>query len=276
MAADGHVHPLADGCPPEWASGWGEDEHGIFVDLTVGRVDQRMRWIVPGTFMMGAPQGEFGRSNDEGPQHSVTLTRGFWLGDTPVTQALWMAVMHDNPSIFKSEDTRPVETVSWEGCESFCRTLNRLVPGMGLRLPTEAEWEYACRAETSTATYGGENKVYPVLVLDPIAWFAGNSDRQTHPVKQKHPNAWGLYDMLGNVNEWCQDGKRHYDRGAQQDPKGHTHGISFRVTRGGSWNSAPSHVRAACRDFRFPSDRSHSVGFRLVRDSDKVTKTLSQ
>lgn len=267
MAADGHAHPLADGCPPEWASGWGEDEQGIFVEFAVGRVEQRMRWIAPGTFTMGSPENELGRVGDEGPQHSVTLTRGFWLGDTPVTQALWMAVMRDNPSHFQGDDNRPVEQVSWEDCDRFCKALTKVVPGLDFRLPTEAEWERACRAGSTTATYGGELEGEELAtVLEPIAWYTGNSDGRTQPVKRKQPNAWGLYDMLGNVWEWCQDGLRDYGSAAVRDPTGPMQTGVYRVSRGGAWSPRARHVRAAYRVRWPPHLRLDHQGFRLARD----------
>lgn len=264
--ADGRWHPLRDGFPPPWASEWGQDRFGVFVGFRVGDVQQRMRWIPAGTFLMGSPKGERGRFAHEGPQHQVTLTRGSWLGDTPVTQALWKAVTGENPSGFESPD-HPVEQVSWDDCERFCKALTELVPGSGFRLPTEAEWEHACRAGTTAATYGGEledEKRAPVL--EPIAWYDGNSDGQTHPVKQKQPNAWGLYDMLGNVWEWCQDGMRDYSSDALQDPKGPMRTGGFRVNRGGSWLDLARCVRAAYRNGRHPSYRVDDLGVRLARD----------
>ena len=159
-----------------------------------------MRWIEPGTFQMGSPDSEDGRYSDEGPQHEVRLTKGFWLGDTPVTQALWTAAMGNNPSHFK-DPKRPVESVSWDDVQQFLNKMNARVPGIGLGLPTEAQWEYACRAGTEGANYarGGQK-------LADIAWFGENSGGQTHPVATKPCNDWGLYDMLGNVWEWCADG----------------------------------------------------------------------
>jgi sulfatase modifying factor 1 len=141
--------------------------------------------------------------------------------------------------------------------------LEGLNPGLGVRLPSEAEWEYACRAGTTTATYAGDGP----QALDAIAWWSGNSERQTHPVKQKQPNAWGLHDMLGNVWEWCSDSMRTYSSEPAVDPIHAVHGDP-RVYRGGSWYSGARYVRAACRSARHPGYRSDAMGFRLARGQD--------
>ena len=273
MAADGGRHPLEDGCPPLWASGWGQDQYGVFVTFAVGRVEQRLRWIRPGSFLMGSPEGEEGRWSDEGPQHQVRITRGFWLGDTPVTQAMWEAVMGENPSEFKGDPQRPVETVSWEDCQRFREALDVHVPGLGARLPTEAEWEYACRARTTTARYSGVLEVNgEPASLDDIAWYWENSGKETHPVGQKLANAWGLHDTLGNVWEWCMDcadvtdGELGgYASEPQQDPSGPATGVG-RVSRGGAWNNDAGHVRAAYRIAYPPGARNDDLGLRLARD----------
>ena len=282
-------HPLVTGCPPPWASGWGQDEYGIWVCFRFDEVEQRMRWIPPGQFMMGSPETEAGRYTDETP-HPVTLTRGFWLFDTPVTQRLWEAVMGDNPSRFKSPD-RPVETVGWEDCSTFIDKLNGHMPGLELGLPTEAQWEYACRAGTATATYAGDLDLKGernAPVLDDIAWYGGNSgvgfelengvdssnwrEKQynhsqagTHPVAEKKPNPWGVYDMLGNVWEWCSDWWTD-DLGSNLvvNPTGPEKGTS-RVVRGGSWNYDARDVRAACRGYGDPDGRNYDLGFRCAR-----------
>ncbi|MCX4240129.1 formylglycine-generating enzyme family protein [Paraliomyxa miuraensis] len=267
---DGTSQPLADGSPEDWASSWGEDDHGVFMGFTVGGVEQRLRWVGPGTFWMGSPEGELGRMDDEGPRHSVGLTGGFWIADIPVTQALWMAVMGKNPSHFEGYDTRPVENVSWDDCQAFCEELNRRIPGLGARLPSEAEWEHACRAGTTTATYAGDlDDMTTATALESIAWYTGNSDGETHPVKQKQPNARGLYDMLGNVWEWCQDyAYRRYTSEPQEDPRGPATG-GRRVIRGGSWHGRAGYVRAACRLGNHPGYGDQAVGLRLVRDQAK-------
>ena len=174
---DASLHPLVDGNPPEWAIEWGQDRYGVYVAFTVGTVTQRLRWIPPGRFLMGSPAGEEGRWDAEGPRHEVTLVEGFWLFDTPCTQALWEAVMGGNPSMFKSP-TRPVEQVSFEDMQAFLDKLNAQVPGLNLELPSEAQWEYACRAGTTTATWAGDMQILGernAPVLDAIAWYGGNS-----------------------------------------------------------------------------------------------------
>jgi formylglycine-generating enzyme required for sulfatase activity len=283
-------HPLQHGHPPPWASCWGQDRFGVFAGFRVGGVEHRMRWIPPGRFWMGSPEGEAGRFEDEGPRHEVELTRGYWLGEVPCTQALWQVVMGSNPSEFKSPD-RPVERVSWEECQDFLDTVREKAPGLAPRLPTEAEWEYACRAGTTTSTYAGELVILGERngpLLGEIAWYGGNSGVDfdldngfdssgwsgkqyshtkagTRRVGTKRPNTWGLYDMLGNVWEWCQDFSGNYGSEFQRDPRSPTGG-SLRVFRGGSWSGYARGVRAAVRRSGTPSDRGGSLGFRLACD----------
>ena len=218
------------------------------------RAKQRLRWVPRGTFWMGSPNSEEGRWEDEGPRHEETIPSGFWVFDTPCTQALWEAAIGENPSHFKGPD-RPVENVSWDQCQEFLKRLNDRCKGLELKLPTETQWEYACRAGTDTPRYRED--------LDVIAWYGDNSNDETHPVGQKVPNDWGLFDTLGNVDEWCQDswtddynqkGKVRASRGAS------TH----RVVRGGSWLSVARVVRAAGRDRSGPSFRNSSLGFRCA------------
>ena len=285
---------------PDWADTIGRDEYGVFVTIEVPArrgppVVQRLRWIPPGSFMMGSPDDEPGRFADEGPRHRPTIAQGFWLFDTPCTQALWRAVMGRNPSRFKSP-TRPVETVSFTNVETFLRRLNASRPGLDLVLPSEAQWEYACRAGTTDATYAGPIEILGannVPVLDAIAWYGGNSGRDfdlkngedtsrwpekqyphqragTHKVATKAPNRWGLYDMLGNVWDWCAD---HWHGsyagapaggGAWQDD-GPRAGAASRVIRGGSWADDAGLVRAAMRFQGGPVDRGGYLGFRCAR-----------
>jgi len=209
--------------------------------------------IPAGKFRMGSPEGENGRSSAE-KLHTVTLTKPFELMTTPVTQALWEFVMGGNPSHFKGP-VRPVEEVSWDDAQGFISKLNEMFGVTCFRLPTDAEWEYACRAGTTSATYGN---------LDEVAWYENNSGKETHRVGQKQPNAWGLYDMLGNVWEWCQDWYGGYPGGDVVDPVGPSSGSS-RVYRGGSWRGDARGVRAALRNYGAPGYRGSTLGFRLAR-----------
>jgi formylglycine-generating enzyme required for sulfatase activity len=189
-------------------------------------------WIPPGTFQMGCSPGDTECYEDEKPPKQVTIAKGFWLGESPVTQAAYEKVTRQNPSYFKGPDL-PVEQVTWDEALAYCRAV-------GGRLPTDAEWEYAARAGTTGSRYGE---------LDRIAWYQSNSGGKTHPVKQKQPNAWGLYDMLGNVWEWVED---LYP------------GTQKRTLRGGSWNNDPGYARASNRGRGVPSGRGSYFGFRCA------------
>ena len=257
-----------------------------------------MAWIEPGTFLMGSPQTPYedGRWNDE-VEHQVTLSRGFWLGKYEVTQGEWESLMGSNPSYFKNAGTQaPVENISWADTQEFINKLNeqernagRLPIGYEYRLPTEAQWEYACRAGTRRATYCTE----PWMILgsrnapslDPIAWYGGNSGvgysgawdisnfeetqysyqkAGTHPVGEKEPNAWGLYDMLGNVFERCDDFLVNYPQNPVTDPIGASRLLKDRNVRGASWYDSVRRSRAAYRG-TFPDNyRGADVGFRLA------------
>jgi len=276
-----------------WAVAAGRDRFGLWADAEVKGVAVRFRWIPPGRFRMGSPEAEAGRFDDEGPQHDVTWTAGRWLADVPVTQALWQAVTGENPSRFVSTG-RPVEQVSWNDCESFIRKLNGLVPGLEARMPSEAEWEHACRAGTETATWLSDLEILGdnnAPLLDPIAWYGGNcgvdfeldsgwditsfpgkqhehAKGGTHPVKRKDPNPLGLFDMLGNVFEWCLDATEpatgYSAKGPVTNPFPNTTG-SRRVLRGGSWLSFARFVRAASRFALAPEYRYGYLGLRLAR-----------
>ncbi|HEV7667946.1 MAG TPA: formylglycine-generating enzyme family protein [Thermoanaerobaculia bacterium] len=244
---------------PSWANAMGRDRYGLWASFAVGQAEQRMRWIPPGRFWMGSPKDEPGRHGDEGPRHLEAISEGFWLGETPCTQALWQAVMGYNPSQFKSP-ARPVEKISWGDCQKFLEKLGGEEWGEKWRLPTEAEWEYACRAGTETATYAGPIEILEEThesALKRIAWYGENSGGETHPVGKMAPNLWGLNDMLGNVYEWCQD-LWSADYSAE-------HKNSTRVFRGGSWSSSARVVRAAYRPPDDPSSRVSYLGFRLAR-----------
>ena len=211
--------------------------------------------IPAGGFMMGSNDGE----PREKPVHNVYI-KSFYMMTTEVTQAQWQAVMGNNPSRFKG-DNLPVESVSWNDVQDFIKKLNQLDPGKRYRLPTEAEWEYACRAGTTTRFYSGNSD----SDLDAIAWYSANSGRKTHPVGQKRANAWGLYDMSGNVREWCQDWYHDSYNGAPADggawvsPSG-----QYRLLRGGSWFDEPYYCRSADRDWYDPDYWVSYIGFRVV------------
>ena len=241
---------------PSWASAAGRDGYGLWAAFEVKGVEQRMRWIPPGRFLMGSPEDEMGRVEREGPQHWVVLTEGYWLAETPCLQELWRVVMGRNPSRFFGPEY-PVERVSWEDCQHFINRLNFEYRDLELALPSEAEWEYACRAGTRTATWSG-------VPLDELAWFGGNSGFKTAISGTKPANPWGLYDLLGNVYEWCWDLYSSYTENPVVDPEGATDG-SFRVIRGGSWDSFAREVRAAYRYGYSPGNRFDDVGFRLSR-----------
>jgi len=248
------THPLHNGIPPIWASEWGQDRlYGPWCSLRVLDVVQRLRWIPPGVFRMGSSDKEE-RFEDEGPQHLVTIEPGFWMFDTPCTQALWEAVMGENPSHFKGPH-RPVELVSWDQCQEFLKALNSRIDDLRLSLPSEAQWEYVCRAGTVSARYS-EN-------LDAIAWYGANSGKETHPVAGKEANRWGLYDMLGNVWEWCSDvWVSDYPEESLAAAAGSA--SALRVIRGGSWSGDARSVRAAYRLHYGPSGRSRYLGFRCA------------
>ncbi len=224
-------------------------------DLGAG-ADLEMVGIPGGSFAMGAPEGV--GLDDERPQHSVKLAP-FFIGKYPIIQAQWEAVMGNNPSRFKGADL-PVDNVSWHDAQEFCRRLNQRT-GTAYRLATEAEWEYACRAGLKTEYSIGDDESQ----LDQCAWYSQNSGYTTHPVGQKEPNAWGIYDMQGNVWEWCQDwyDEHYYEQSPGFSPPGPV-AAKTRVLRGGSWSDDKYNCRATSRDSGDPFNRSASVGFRIA------------
>ena len=227
--------------------------------LRVGSVTYSFVRVRAGSFTMGATSEQENPWDDEKPAHRVTLTSDYWMGATEVTQALWKAVMGSNPSEFIG-DERPVESVSWDDCQAFIEKLNRIT-GKRFRLPTEAEWEYAARGGGSSRGYqyaGGSN-------VGNVAWYYGNAGGETHPVGQLRANELGLYDMSGNVWEWCQDwyGKDYYSSGSQTNPTGPSSG-SYRVLRGGSWLNFARCCRSSNRGSCTPDNRNSYDGFRLV------------
>jgi len=226
-----------------------------------GGVDMTFHLVPPGTFLMGSPLGEEGRRDDEA-RHRVTLTAGHWLGTCPVTQVQWRAVTGHNPSRFKG-DGHPVETVSWQDCVEFCRRLSRQV-GLSFGLPTEAEWEHACRAGTATPYHFRDmvSAGQANCCADQEESKEGGSRGQTTPVESFLPNALGLFDTHGNVWEWCQDWYGPYSEGSVTEPMGPAGGEA-RVLRGGSWASGPRQCRSACRHHLGPHERSDGVGCRV-------------
>ncbi len=228
----------------------------------------RWVWIPPGTFAIGSPGTEADRQEDEGPQTEVTLSQGFWMSRLQTTQKEYLAVMGNNPSYFTGDLSRPVETVSWDDAMRYCaaltaceRVAGRLPAGHAYRLPTEAEWEYACRAGTTTPFGYGDDPTY--TQLGDYAWYALNSGGETHPGGEKKPNAWGLCDVHGNVWEWCLDWYASYPGRSITDPRGPVAG-SARVVRGGSWCNLGKGCRTADRDNGWPDSKGYFIGFRTV------------
>lgn len=224
---------------------------------TVNGVSFKMIAVKGGTFTMGATSEQTGAESDESPTHSVTLS-DYYIGETEVTQELWSAVMGSNPSHFTGDMQRPVEKVSWNDCQTFISRLNELT-GATFRLPTEAQWEYAARGGNKSKgyTYSGSNEI------DDVAWYCDNSDITTHPVKTKAPNELGIYDMSGNVWEWCSDWYGSYSSAAQTDPTGPATGYR-RMIRGGGCSFIASSCRVAMRSWWLPTDTSSSRGLRLA------------
>ena len=234
-----------------------------------GDIPLEMVWIAPGTFLMGRYPGEQHSLGREAPQHQVTLSQGFWMGKYELTKAQWRAVMATTPwsgkaYVSQSPDS-PAVYVSWNDAQAFISALSDLT-GKTFRLPTEAEWEYAYRAGTTTRFYWGADPEY--TSVSEYAWCRVNSldaeEGYAHSVGKKCPNAWGLYDMSGNVWEWCDDWYGSYSTEAVTDPHGATAG-SGRVVRGGSWHQAAWYCRAAPRSKFIPTNRDNPLGFRLAR-----------
>ncbi len=259
---------LEQGVPDlSWAQDHSFDQYGLWAAFEVSGVRQVMRWIRPGTFLMGSPKDEPDRSDDEF-QHEVTLTSGFWLADTTCTQALWTVIRGKNPSKFTDDPELPVEQVSWDDCQEFLHTINQRHPALQLQLPTEAQWEYACRAGTVTPFSFGENMT-PKQVNYNGNYPYHNGEKgiyreKTVPVKVLPCNQWGLYQMHGNVWEWCSDRYAAYPDKAVIDPQGSLSG-GDRVLRGGSWLIGARNVRSAYRYWVAPEFRFEDIGFRFFR-----------
>ncbi len=222
-------------------------------------IGMKFRLIPAGSFMMGASPDDGEAEAGEYPSHRVEISKPFYIGIHEVTQELYERVMGENPSEFKGAD-RPVERVSWNDAVDFCRRLSEMT-GENYRLPTEAEWELACRAGSETKYSWGDN------MDGDYAWYDDNSGSETHPAGQKHPNAWGLYDTSGNVWEWCQDwfDENYFSRSPAQDPVGPSSGTS-RVVRGGSWYNYAKNMRSSSRFGFRPDKGNHYIGFRVVRE----------
>lgn len=248
----------------------GQDQYGTYFDLSLPEapdIRQRFRYIPPNTFLMGSPPEEPEREFDvDETQHEVTLSQGYWMADTCVTQGFWEAVMGSNPSYFKGKN-RPVDTVSWDDVQAFLKTLRANFPMLTMRLPTEAEWECACRAGTTTTFSFGENITPKQVNYNGDFPYTGGRDglnrRKTVNVKSLPANFWGLYEMHGNLYEWCQDWRADYGVRAVIDPNGPI-SEERRVLRGGSWRYYGRHCRSAYRNAGTLDFRIYDIGFRFV------------
>ncbi len=253
----------ADQATPAWASASGTDQYGSWAELTVGKATQRFRYIHSGTFIMGSPQSEkdVALASDPGckpedmvseVQHEVTISRGYWLADSTCSQGLWYTLM---PAAGWFDAKRPLARVSWEDCQVFIKKLNEQVSGLGARLPTEAEWEYACRAGTITAFSFGP--------FGATGYKLPSTQYHMFPLKSLPPNAWGLYEMHGNLWQWCNDWFGDYATGAQRDPVGPTSG-TYRVMRGGCFLDLGWRCRSAYRNLNHSDVRLSGLSFRLA------------
>lgn len=280
--------------PPSCVSASGGDQFGLWCEITLpllggDLVSQRFRWIGPGAFFMGSPDDEHDRFGDEGPRHRVTLSQGFWLADTACTQAMWMAVMGEKSHYWRGKSRRelehPVVNVNWHDVQGFMARLQTLVPDFEAALPTEAQWEYACRAGRDMAfSFGGDVSPEQVNYDGNLPYSGGAAGRyreQTVPVKSLPANEWGLYEMHGNVWEWCSDRRREYSAVDALDPIGlSVVGGSLKsqgknnaecgqsagklAQRGGSWFSGAGRARSAARGGSSPSEYDDHVGFRIA------------
>lgn len=240
----------------------------------INTVNMCFVYIEPGTFIMGSPITEHGRKPDE-TEHKVTITKGFYMQTTHVTQMQWRDLMGNAhvPCFNECGDDCPVDRISWEESMAFIEKLNKKEGTDRYRLPTEAEWEYACRAGTDTAFSTGnhsETECEFDPVVDKVAWYCANSKGSIQPVAQKEPNAWGLYDMHGNLYEWCMDWYDYYPEGHTTDPVGPETGET-KVLRGGAWLYLIWHARSAHRRHHVPTFRNYYTGFRVVY-SDSLSR----
>ncbi|MDR0380258.1 MAG: formylglycine-generating enzyme family protein [Candidatus Accumulibacter sp.] len=224
----------------------------------VNSVNMEFVLISAGSFVMGSDKSSVNAPDKETPQRQVHISQPFYLGKFEVTQTQWMAVMGDDPSKFEGPDN-PVEQVSWYDAQEFIERLNQMEETDKYRLPTEAEWEYAARAGTTSVYFFGSD----VDELDRYAWYRDNADEKTYPVGQKKPNPWGLYDMYGNVYEWVEDWFGYYPSTPETDPKGPSSGLS-RVLRSGSWYNGAGSLRSSFRTSLAPDIRYGTYGFRVA------------
>lgn len=276
----------------------GSDAVGAWFDLKLGKATMRLREIPAGTFWMGSPEKENGRHDDE-LRHRVTLGHSFAIGQHEVTQTQWKAVMGGLPSgtvkgaprgpedevdnnerakkvvqpkdLISTKGDVPVVFVSWDDCQTFCERINAGLSGWRVRLPTEAEWEYACRAGTESALNDGssiKSTRAEDKALNRLAWYQEGGDRTLRPVGGRRPNAWGLFDMHGNAAEWCHDWYGPYEAREQTDPRGPERGTQ-RVIRGGSYDLNAEDCRSAWRFWREPHDRHQAIGLRMVLEKLK-------
>ena len=251
------------------------------LDLPDGATPLTLVYVPPGSFIQGSPPEERGRSSDEHPLHPVVLTRGFYLGRFEITQAQWEAVMHSRPAFYMDRPNHPVENVSWNDTQAFMAALNARGRG-SFRLPTEAEWEYACRAGTTSRFSFGDalecfgsrpDQTEPYCeIMDRYMWWLGNNavlgyEFGAKQVGLKQPNGWGLYDMHGNVWEWCEDWFAPYPDAMQIDPHGPATGVN-KVFRGGSFFFYSETCRSAYRNYRVPGHVGSNIGFRLLLEAE--------
>jgi formylglycine-generating enzyme required for sulfatase activity len=245
----------------------------------INTLDMKFVYVQAGSFIMGSPRNEAGREEDE-TRHWVHISQGFYISATEVTQGQWKQIMGSNPSAYPElGDNGPVDQVSWYDCQEFIDRLNRKENTSTYRLPTEAEWEYACRAGSTTAFSSGDiTEISCNLIehLDAVAWYCGNSGFRPHPVGTRQPNAWGIYDMHGNVHEWCEDRcdwQNAWTRRVLVITDSYRNNITDplsrsgerRVFRGGSWNQSSQYARSADRGCFLPGFKRTDIGFRVVK-----------
>ncbi len=254
--------------PQLWIDPSGPAVGGRFYRATRPPLPVNMVFIPPGRFRMGCPGHESDGGEYERPETVVTISQGFWMGRCEVTEAEYTAAMGFDPSWFKGSADLPVERVTWYDAKAYCQQRSRLdrergliSRGMAYRLPTEAEWEYACRAWTSTRFSHGDDAICDALAK--YGWYGENAGFATRPVGERLPNPWGLNDMHGNVREWCEDWFDTYPGGSAVDPRGPATG-TYRVVRGGGWADEPCCCRSATRGCTDPASGSYDLGFRVV------------